>query len=279
MAMTECPHCGKQVSDKAVICPHCKERLIEEETIICSECGANIPKSLDTCPNCGAPINKEDVLQKVEVSKIATPIVNNKAKKFIVIGIICAVLIAGIVFAMNSNNKKQQLVNWQETYNSTVDKMLVGASEAESTASLIHSVWFNTIYKEADPKTNKYTFTERYRNDSSYTNETYARDSYFNDDFNDSLSVLFSSDTYQTSSVLITGNKEDVSKAITDLSKSIPEGKENAYEAINDLYDQYIGMVNLALSPTGNLNSYTSSFNQYDSDFMNAYNKAKNFME
>lgn len=279
MAMIKCPHCGQEVSDKAVFCPHCKERLIEEETIQCSECGAVISKSSEVCPKCGAPIEKKDTLQKVELTKIATPKINQATKKYILIGIVAVALVIGLVFGISANNKKQQAIKWQETYNSTVNRMLSDGAEAESTANMIYSVWRNTIYKTADPKTNKYTFTSYYRNNTSYTNSSSARDKYFNSDFNDSLQVYFASDEYTLSKLIINNNKDKVQKAMTELSESIPEGKENAYSTISNLYDQYLGLVNLAINPTGNLQSYTSSFNQYDNDFMNAYNKAKTFIK
>ncbi len=279
MALIKCPHCGQQVSDKAVFCPHCKERLIEDEKIICAECGAEIPANSETCPNCGAPVVKDDRLQKVELTKIATPRINSKTKKYALIGFICVALIACAIFVINANNKKQQIANWQSTYNSTVTNMLNGGAEAESTANMIHSVWYNTIYNKADPSTNKYTLKSKYRSDAYYMNSTSVSSSYFNDDFNDSLGLYFASDDYKTSVTLIQANKDTVSNAMTKLSKNIPEGKENAYAAISALYDQYLGMINLAINPTGNLSSYTSSFNQYDNDFMNAYNKAKTFSE
>ena len=277
MAMMQCPHCGQQVSDKAEFCPHCNERLIEEKKIKCSECGAEVSATLKVCPNCGAPLTINDDIQKVEVAKITTPSVDKKTKKTILLLLVSALVIAGIVFAVITNNKKNYANKWQSTYESLVVSMLSGAAEAEKTASLIHDVWYNTIYKEADPKTNPYTFRDYYRK-SEYTSKTYASDSYFNSDFNDSLGVLFKSDTYKASASLIDSNQKNVATKMSSLSDKIPEGKENAYNAISALYDQYLGLTNLAINPTGNLNSYTSSFNKYDSDFMAAYNKANTFV-
>jgi len=273
MAMISCPHCGEPISDKAEYCPHCKERVIAEETIICPECGAEIPKSSATCPKCGVPISNDKEIQKVEVAGFTKPQISKNFKKYILIGLAAVAVIVGIFFAVSSNSEKE----WQKNYNSAVTAMLNGAAKAETTASLIHSVWSNSIYKKADPKTNKYTLTEYYRSDSSYTSRTSLSDYYFNDDFNTSLGVLFSSTEYTTAASTIKTSQERVAGLMAQISKKVPKGKENAYAAISALYDQYLGLTNLAIDPSGNLNSYTSNFNKYDNDFLAAFNKAKTF--
>ena len=40
MAMTTCPNCGEQISDKAKKCVHCGAVLIPEEKKYCPDCGA-----------------------------------------------------------------------------------------------------------------------------------------------------------------------------------------------------------------------------------------------
>ena len=278
MAMIQCPHCGKQISDKAEICPHCKERLIEEETIKCSECGEEVSASHRICPNCGAPLVINDDIQKVEVTRIATSSVNKKAKKTILLALIGLVVVVGLVFAIASNNKKKFEAKWQENYDVLMIDIIKGAAEAETTAGLIHDIWFNTIYEKADPNTNKYCLGKAFRNNPDYTRKTSVPSMCFNDDFNESLSVYFSSNEYKTSAAMIDSNQKEVASMMSTLQEKIPEGKENAYNAISALYDQYLGFTNLALNPTGNLNSYTSSYNQYENDLLAAYNKSETFM-
>ena len=277
MAIIQCPYCGKQVSDKAQICPHCKERLIEEKMVKCSECGNEVSTELETCPYCGAPLKNDNEVQKVEVAKIVPPTVGEKTKKNFLKILAAIALVVGMVFVISSISKKNYTAKWQQYYDNLVVSMLDGAIEAEKTANLIHDVWFNTIYKEADPKTNPYTFKSHLR-EEKFTSKTSAPSSYFNDDFNESLSVLFSSDLYKESVSKLETNKRDIGKMMAYLSEKIPSGKENAYNAISALYDQYLGMINLAINPSGNLNSYTSNFNNYDNDFLSAYNKAITYM-
>ena len=56
MAMTTCPNCGEQISDKAKKCVHCGAVLVPEEKKYCPDCGAELEEGMDTCPKCGCPI-------------------------------------------------------------------------------------------------------------------------------------------------------------------------------------------------------------------------------
>ena len=58
MAMTTCPNCGEQISDKAKKCVHCGAVLIPEEKKYCPDCGAELENGMDICPKCGCPIEK-----------------------------------------------------------------------------------------------------------------------------------------------------------------------------------------------------------------------------
>ena len=94
MAMIVCPHCGKQISEKARKCVHCGTILIPEEKKYCTECGAELEEGMTECPNCGCPI--DDILrqepdekpQKVEVTGVK---VTKKTK--VIIGIVAALLV------------------------------------------------------------------------------------------------------------------------------------------------------------------------------------------
>lgn len=61
MALINCKHCGKEVSDKAKICPNCGG-IIEEiaaesqELMVCEDCGSPVTKDMEACPKCGCPI-------------------------------------------------------------------------------------------------------------------------------------------------------------------------------------------------------------------------------
>ena len=42
MAMTTCPNCGEQISDKAKKCVHCGTVLVPEKKKCCPDCGAEL---------------------------------------------------------------------------------------------------------------------------------------------------------------------------------------------------------------------------------------------
>lgn len=100
MAMTTCPNCGEQISDKAKKCVHCGTVLVPEEKKYCSDCGAELEEGMDICPKCGCPIENiietEKTPQQVEVTGVK---ITKKSKKIIVIATI-AVLAAAIITAI-----------------------------------------------------------------------------------------------------------------------------------------------------------------------------------
>ena len=97
-------------------------------------------------------------------------------------------LIAISIFASTSYTNATKAKKARTTYIDNLilisTSMLLGASEAESLCNLTVSVWRNTIYKESNPSTDK------------FTKSTYG----FNDDFNVSLAKLFA-DTSTTQTI------------------------------------------------------------------------------
>lgn len=51
-----------------------------------------------------------------------------------------------------------------------------------------------------------------------------------------------------------------------------PEEFEDAYEALRELFDAYTEFTNLVINPSGNLQTFTSNFNDADSALLNCYN-------
>ncbi len=277
MALISCSNCGKEVSDKAKICPNCGYQFIEEiitvETpIICEDCGTEISPDTDACPKCGCPVAEkaeipdEPATQKVEITSVNLPTVKKSAKKYIIIAIIVAVLIGiGIVVgAIIKNNQAEKIsADYSETLKSATTMMLLGASEAESAGNLIKSVWYNTIYKEWDSETDKYTRSNGYG---------------FNSDFNDSLAALFSDSSFKSKISSIKSNQESVSDLMKTLQNP-PEEHKEAYEAIKEFYDAYLELTGLAINPSGSLQTYSSNFNNADTETLNCYKAMEIYVE
>lgn len=274
MAMTTCPNCGEQISDKAKKCVHCGAVLIPEEKKYCPDCGAELEEGMESCPKCGCPIENDAISevmpQQVEVTGVK---VSKKSKKLIVIGIIAVIAVAisaavGVqvhkknVAAKAAAEAQKQSEEYGSNLSLAAYSMLSGASDAETCGNLIKQVWYNAIYKESDSKTDKYT----------------KPDGYYVSDFNDALQNLFSDSGFSSQLADINDNKDTVNSLMKKL-KNPPEDYKDAYDSLSKLYDAYISLTNLATDPTGSLQTYSQNFNDADSETLNCYNALKMYLE
>lgn len=263
MALIKCPYCDSEISDKAVKCPNCDNELVGAVEI-CEECGKEISTNVTVCPYCGCPKNNTST-QKVEVTAVN---MTKSNKKIIVIVLVAIVVICLGVFIANLIRDKQEQVkaeqiavmekeaadNYKNNLETIKIKMLTGGATAESACTLIHDVWYNTIYEEDDYTTDKYC----------------KKGGTFHSDFNTSLGNLFSDSSFISKIESIENNQDEVKSLMKDLTNP-PEESKDAYDAVKNLYDAYLELTELAVNPTGNLSSYTSSFNEADSTFMKYY--------
>ena len=269
MALIQCKNCGKDVSDRAKVCPHCGTQLIEDEVtqpqpIICEECGAEIPQGADSCPNCGCPVpvdgeENTEAPQKVELTSVKIPKLDQRKKKIVVgsiIGVI--VLIAAIsliISQMRQATAAQLSADYSENISTVSAAILSSAIQSVEAGNLIHDVLYNCIFEENDPETNEYT----------------RPNGYYLDDFNDALANLFSDETFSQQLSSIKNDQETVTDLMRKMSDP-PEEFEDAYEALRELYDAYTEFTNLVINPSGNLQTFTSNFNDADSALLNCYN-------
>lgn len=274
MALIECKSCGKQVSDKAKICPNCGEVLIPENPVEprkCNECGCEIPVDATSCPNCGCPVEQEtgtSIPQKVEVTRVSVPVDKKKVIKIVTIVVTVIAAILAIAYGVSASQKKKAqeeaaaaLSDYAESFDLCVSSMYFGAAQAESAGGLIHDVWYNTIRKEWDSTTDKYTRSS----------------GYWNSDFNVSLRALFSDSSFSSKISSIKTNQDLVASLMKDL-KNPPDEYVDAYDALKDLYEAYCDLTECAVNPSGNITTYTSTFNTADSDFVKYY-KAVNLYQ
>ena len=269
MALIQCKNCGKDVSDRAKVCPHCGTQLIEDEVtqpqpIICEECGAEIPQGADSCPNCGCPVpvdgeENTEAPQKVELTSVKIPKLDQRKKKIVVgsiIGVI--VLIAAIsliISQMRQATAAQLSADYSENISTVSAAILSSAIQTEEAGNLIHDVWYNCIFEENDPETNEYT----------------RPNGYYLDDFNDALANLFSDETFSQQLSSIKNDQETVTDLMRKMSDP-PEEFEDAYEALRELFDAYTEFTNLVINPSGNLQTFTSNFNDAGGALLNCYN-------
>ncbi len=259
MAIIKCPKCLKEISDKAASCPECGAILQKNESI-CKECGSELKNNYSYCLNCGCPVDfnndeQSNILQN-EI-KNTNPAKKAKGKRYLII--VSVVLVIAILSSCILL-KKQMTVNYNENLSSISLLMIEGAADAESIGNLIYSVWYNTIYEKYDSQTDKYTLDSSGRK--------------FNDDFNDSLSNLFSDTAYNEQIESLKNNQNSVTSMMKKLTNP-PKKYQEAYTVLKEYYDAYLEFTNLVINPTGSLSTFTNNFHNADSKVVNAYNSMK----
>lgn len=262
MAMITCPNCGEQVSDKAKKCVHCGTVLIEEEKVLCAECGAEIEEGAEVCSKCGCPVEQkksDSTPQEVNVTGIR---LTQKSKKVITIAAMVLLVAVLAIFGIGQAQKKAKAkaaeaesAEYAIELNSVIISMLEGSREAESCGNLVRNVWYNTIFKESDSETDKYTR---------------PRNGIFEDDFNDALNNLYSDTIFSIRISGIKENQDTVSSKMKSLTNP-PAEWEDAYKAVKEMYDAYLKFTNMVVSPSGSLQTFTSDFSDADTAVLNAY--------
>lgn len=266
MALIRCPNCGKEISDRAKVCPGCNYVLAEEKTEpetpkaekLCEECGTVLPEDAQACPNCGCPVTTEEVppeeAQNVKITGVTIPKLAQQSKKKVlaIVGAAAVVLflIIGIAVVAGQNADAE----YGKNLNLAMQTMLTGAVEAEDAGNLIKNVWHDAIYDDYDAETFKYT---------SGTS-----------DFNDALRNLFADPTFIVQISSIESNQETVQSQMKKLDDP-PEEYEDAYDALMDCYDAYLDLTNLVTDPSGSLTTFSSNFNDADSEVANLIDKVK----
>lgn len=269
MAMILCPECGLEISDKAKQCIHCGKVFVEEEIINdeirCIECGSTLLNTDEICPKCGCPVEKNRDTAKPQQVEVASIKMAATTKK-IIIGIVIAIILCasgGIGYKIYSDNKEEQL--FRESYNEYIANlekvqilMLSGGSDAESLCNLTLRVWGNAISEDYDSETDKYT-----------------RGTYSWNDFNTALANLYADSSTITKVSNIESNQASVKELIRNLQNP-PEGLDKCYDTVSDLYDAYMILTDLAISPSGSYRDYGGNKSDAVSDFMTAYEKLDN---
>lgn len=255
---------------KEVCALRCNIDTRREETLY--RCGAELEEGMTECPNCGCPVDDtlgqetDEKPQKVEVTGVK---VTKKIK--VIIGIVVALLVVGgaTAFGVTQYQKKkaaeeyaQRVEEYSDNLKLATVTMLTGASDAESSANLIKQVWYNAIYEKRDDKTDKYTRPK----------------GYFVSDFNDALGNLYIDSSFSSKISSIEDNQDTVNALMKKL-KNPPDEYKDAYDAVSDLYDAYISLTNCATDPSGSLQTYSSTFNDADTNTLNAYKAMELYLD
>lgn len=245
--------------------------MIPEEKKHCAECGTELEEEATVCSKCGCPVEEEKPVtpvapQQVEVTGVK---VTQKSKKMIGIAVaIIVILIAGIfgVQQVQKQNAAKEAARISQEYGENIElatfTMLSGVADAERCCNLIKSVWYNAIFEERDTKTDAYT-----RPKGNWVS-----------DFNEALGNLFADSSFQTKISNIESNQSTVQSLMKDL-KNPPEEYEDAYAAISKLYDAYTKLTNLAVNPTGSLQTFSQNFSDADTETLICYSAMELYLE
>lgn len=248
--------------------------------ITCPECQQQVSDRAETCPKCGFPLSvlketNETHTPPISPSEKRTlPAKSNANKKHLNIAVIALVCIAAVVllgiFAKQAADKKaaaeaqaaaeQASIEARETYISNLEafliKALAGGAKAENICNLTQNVWHDSIYEEYDSETAKYT-----RHNGVYW-----------DDFSDAIRSMYSDEEISETVNDIEYSQMEV-KSLYKMLQNPTEEFEKCYQLVDELYSVFFNFTNLAISPSGNYTTYSENFREYDSKFIELYEK------
>lgn len=285
MAIIQCPNCRGQISDKARKCVHCGTVFTSEKKELCAECGAELEDGAAMCFQCGCPVEAAGRMMSVDFRQMGTigSSKTNEGTKRIILAVVVLVIVLmviaiGILFhrakkefeeAMRFSQEKEvaeenarRSQEYSDNFQLVTDTMLSGAVDAENCCNLIVDVWNNAIWEKEDKVTDRYT----------------RPDGHFVEDFNDALNNLFADSEFSLQIDNIVENQKTVNSIVGRL-KNPPEEYKSAYESLSKCYDAYLTFTNLAINPTGSLNTFSEDFSDADTEFIHCYHLMEFYLQ
>lgn len=215
----------------------------------CPECGKEISDVASSCPHCGYAIQKPQPCDAPSVPR-------QRKRPFVIVACVLALVAVIGIFVGVQQKQSGDRAAYIASLNKLRTQSTRCGSIAEKMCNLTKQVWYNTIYEDRDSVTDKYT-----------------RDGgVFHDDFNTSLSLLYVEDNTATVISGLQASREVVDGIMADLQNP-PSEFVACYEAADSLYDAYCGLLDLEISPSDSLKSYSENFSEYNADLLKYYNK------
>lgn len=230
--------------------------------IKCPECEKEISDKVKSCPNCGYPMEIDNnETQKVELSSVNIKLDENKKRKILrsilLIISIFVICIGGYSF-IKLQNEKNKTEEYKNNIINLKVEMISSGSKAEELLNLTARVWTNSIYENEDAETNKYT----------------KPNGFFVSDFNIALENLFDDDEIVAKVKNIKDGQMNVSEIIKKLNNP-PKQYKSIYDTIMDMYTSYQSVIDLAVNPQGNLQTFNNNKSEKIDKFMQLYNKVE----
>ena len=185
--------------------------------------------------------------------------------------LIVIVLLLAALFKVSSNYnalieeqkvKEENAIDYQNAYNNLVSGMLSDGASLEQNGNLIVSVWNNAIWQKQSDDTDKYTM----------------KNGEFVSDFNDALGNLFEDEVFSSNMEILSSNQQQIRADMKTMTNP-PEGYEDAYDSLKELYDSYLAFSNTILNVNGSLESFSKDFHDADDTFISKYNNAELYVK
>ena len=181
----------------------------------------------------------------------------------IIIVLVAVIAVASVVFWFFRAKDSFASANYEKQLIEATNLMVEGGVTTENCASLMQSVWNNSIWKIEDKRTDHYT---------------HAKSGVFYDDFNDALSALAADTDFREDLRTIRRNRDDVEELIKGL-KNPPRAWQDAYSELLLLYDTYYDFTDLVLNTHCSLNEFSERFEEYDREMVKRLNKMKLYFD
>lgn len=157
---------------------------------------------------------------------------------------------------------EQSAETYQSLYNDLVYAMLDDAVAAENIGNLTVSVWHNAIWNTSDSETDKFTKVN----------------GKFVDDFNDALSNLFRDKDFRADIDDLYSRQNAIKTSMKKMLNP-PIGFENAYKALENMYNAYIRFTDVVLKCDGSLESFSDDFGEADDELIQKYRAAELYIK
>ena len=240
--------------------------------INCPECQREISDTVQACPHCGYVIAKnteQKAPQKVEIAAVSLKPKDPAKLKKTLVTIVAAILVCvvGSTALMISSRRKARN-EYIDNLNELASSMILGAGMAESLCDLTAQVWRDAIYKEYHSSTAKYTIITGLYDASRTSYSEYL----FVSDFNTALAKLFA-DADTTSKIdAVKANKALVGDIMKKLNNPTSEF-EKCYATVEELFGAYSGLTELAVNPSGNLQTFSQNEHDRAAKFLEYYER------
>ena len=242
----------------------------------CPTCGYLIVNPSAPCPSCGAeiPISTVSPPSSPVVSRPyreQSQYVNEDPQKFsikTIVAILCVVIIVALAGGggFYYYKKKEKFNKYVNSMIYAASLMLNGSAKSEEIMNMVAKIWYNSIHKEHDSTTDKYT---RLYPEVGYsfgmTSSEREKYDYFVD-FNMAILGYYADSSSRLEE--IKKNQELVMDAMRDLQNP-PEGCQAAYDTISEIYKAYTTLIDMATNPSGSLQTYSTTKNIAVSAFTN----------